>query len=202
MLNDFDKTRISSAIQKAETTTAGEIFCVIAQHSSDYSLVPIAWAASIALFTPLPLIYLTAWSAHLIYLTQLTLFVLGALAFSLPKLRMHLVSRATKNERAHALALRQFSAQGLENTEHRTGVLIFASVAERYVEIIADKAINERVSSDLWDEAVAKLVNGIKTGRSGDGFVAAIECCGAVLATNFPPGTLKRNELPNRLLEI
>jgi putative membrane protein len=42
----------------------------------------------------------------------------------------------------------------------------------------------------------------IKAGRPADGFVAAIEQCGAVLAAHFPPGALKRDELPNRLLEI
>ena len=35
-----------------------------------------------------------------------------------------------------------------------------------------------------------------------DGFVAAIEPCGAILAEHFPPGTLKRDELPDKLLEI
>ena len=40
--------------------------------------------------------------------------------------------------RAHAEAMRQFFAQGLHKTEDRTGVLIFASAAERYAEIIAD----------------------------------------------------------------
>jgi uncharacterized membrane protein len=40
-------------------------------------------------------------------------------------------------------------AEGIHLTEHRTGVLIFASVAERYVEIVADSAINARVTPDV-----------------------------------------------------
>jgi putative membrane protein len=46
------------------------------------------------------------------------------------------------------------------------------------------------------------LIEGIKQGRAGDGFVAAIEQCGAVLAEHFPPGALNRDELPNKLVEI
>jgi putative membrane protein len=46
------------------------------------------------------------------------------------------------------------------------------------------------------------LITGIKQGRAGDGFVAAIEQCGEVLAEHFPPGALKRDELPNKLVEI
>ena len=41
--------------------------------------------------------------------------------------------------------MRQFLAHGLHKTENRTGVLIFAAVAERYVEIIADAGINAKV---------------------------------------------------------
>ena len=39
--------------------------------------------------------------------------------------------------------MRQFFAQGLDRTEQRTGVLIFASVAERYAEIVADAGAND-----------------------------------------------------------
>jgi putative membrane protein len=98
--------------------------------------------------------------------------------------------------------MRQFFAQGLHHTEKRTGVLIFASVAERYAEIIADAGINAKVMPDAWEGAVADLVAGLKEGRAADGFIAAIEQCGAILAEHFPPGALPRNELPNTLVEI
>lgn len=202
MITETDKTRISSAIKKAESNTAGEIFCVIAQHSSVYRLVPIAWASSIALFVPLPLIYLTNWSEPVVYLSQITVFLIAALTLSHPKLRFHIVPRRAKHDRAHAEAMRQFFAQGLDKTEHRTGVLIFASTAERYVEIVADAAINKKVASKVWDDAVNALVAAIKAGQPADGFVAAIERCGTILTAHFPPGALKRDELPDKLLEI
>ena len=104
--------------------------------------------------------------------------------------------------RHHAEAMRQFFAQGLHHTEKRTGVLIFASVAERYAEIVADAGINAKVMPDAWEGAVADLVAGLKEGRAADGFIAAIERCGAILAEHFPPGALPRNELPNTLVEI
>jgi putative membrane protein len=202
MIAESDRTRIADAIRKAESHTAGEIYCVIARHSSDYRLVPVAWAASIALFAPLPVIYLTKWSAAVIYLLQLTVFLIAAILLSHPRMRFHIVPRRAKHDRAHAEAMRQFFAQGLDKTEHRTGVLIFASTAERYAEIVADAGINEKVATQVWDDVVNALVIAIKAGRPADGFVAAIEQCAAILAAHFPPGTLKRNELPNKLLEI
>jgi putative membrane protein len=202
MIGDVDKARVSAAIQKAELYTAGEIFCVIARHSSDYRLVPLAWAASIALLVPVPLISLTAWSVAVVYLLQLTVFLIAALLLSHPKLRFHIVPRRTRHDRAHAEAMRQFFAQGLDKTEHRTGVLIFASAGERYAEIVADAGINEKVEKAVWDDAINALVTAIKAGRPADGFVTAIDKCGAVLAAHFPPGALKRDELPDKLLEI
>jgi putative membrane protein len=202
MIGDVDKARVSAAIQKAELYTAGEIFCVIARHSSDYRLVPLAWAASIALLVPLPLISLTTWSVAVVYLLQLTVFLIAALVLSHPKLRFHIVPRRARHDRAHAEAMRQFFAQGLDKTEHRTGVLIFASAGERYAEIVADAGINEKVEKAVWDDAINALVTAIKAGRPADGFVTAIDKCGAVLATHFPPGALKRDELPDKLLEI
>jgi putative membrane protein len=81
-------------------------------------------------------------------------------------------------------------------------VLIFASVAERYAEIVADAGINEKVTPQVWDRAINELTTAITAGRPADGFVEAVEQCGAVLAAHFPPGALKRNELPDKLLEI
>ena len=202
MISQSDKTRVADAIRAAEARTAGEIFCVIARHSSDYRLVPIAWAAALALVVPLPLISLTTWPAVVIYLWQLGAFVVAALALSHPGVRFLIVPRRAKHERAHAEAMRQFFAQGLDKTEHRTGVLIFASAAERYAEIIADAGINEKVTPQVWNQAISELIAAIKAGRPADGFVAAIEQCGAVLAAHFPPGALQRDELPDKLLEI
>jgi putative membrane protein len=202
VITDSDKARIAEAIRNAEAGTAGEIFCVIAQRSSDYRLVPITWAAAIALLAPLPFIYLTPWSTAAVYLVQLVIFAFAALALSHPRIRFHLVPRRAKHDRAHAEAMRQFFAQGLHKTKHRTGVLIFASAAERYAEIVADAAINERATPEVWNEAITALATAIKDGRPGDGFVAAIDKCGAVLAAHFPPGALKRDELPDKLLEI
>jgi putative membrane protein len=202
MISETDKTRVADAISAAETKTSGEIFCIVAQHASDYRLVPLAWAALIALVVPAPLIYLTLWPASVIYLLQLFAFILVTIGLSRPGIRFHLVPRRAKHDHAHALAMRQFFAQGLQHTEHRTGVLIFASVAERYAEIVADQGINAKVTPEVWDKAVAALIAGIKDGRAGDGFVAAVEQCGVVLAEHFPPGALNPNELPNRLVEI
>jgi putative membrane protein len=202
MITKPDKARVTAAIRVAEQRTAGEIFCVIARQSSDYRLVPVAWAAAVALAAPLACLTLANWSAPVIYLVQIGVFLIAAMVLSHPAIRFKIVPRQARHDCAHAEAMRQFAAQGIANTKQRTGVLIFASAAERYVEVIADAGINDKVSPDVWHEAIATLVAAIGDGRPADGFVGAIEQCGAVLATHFPPGALPRDELPDRLWEI
>ena len=202
MISQADNQRIAAAIRAAEAKTSGEIYCVIAHACGGYHLVPIAWAALIAFAVPWPLIHFTRWPAGLIYLVQLATFIAVALLLSLPMIRFRIVPKRRLHGRAHVVAMQQFLAQGIHLTEKRTGVLIFASAAERYAEIVADSGINTKVTPDAWAGAVAALVGAIKTGRPGDGFVAAIELCGAELARNFPPGDLNPNELPDRVVEI
>lgn len=202
MISQAEKARIIEAITVAEAKTAGEIFCVIAHASSGYSLVPIAWAALVALAAPAPLIYLTTWPAGLIYLVQLAAFVVTAAVFSLPAIRFRVVPNQAMRERAHVEAMRQFLAQGMHLTEHRTGVLVFVSVAEHYAEIVADSGINAKVAPAVWQDAVNAAVAAIREGRIGDGLVAAVERCGAVLAEHFPPGAINRDEVPNKVVEM
>ena len=204
MIPQADKQRVTAAIRAAEQKTTGEIFCVVAEQASRYPLAPFCWAAVFALLIPLWLILFTDESAGTIYLVQLAGFVLAAAAFSHPRLRRHLVPRLLQHDRAHTTAMRQFLAQGLHKTPTRTGVLIFAATAERYATVIADETIHRKVAPDVWVGAVDALTAAIRDGRPADGFVAAIEKCGAVLAEHFPgpPGEVRTEELPDRLVEI
>jgi putative membrane protein len=202
LISRTDRKRISAAIADVERKTSGEIFCVIARQCGDYRTVPLIFAAALALLLPLPMILFSAAPARWIYPAQLGLFVIAALVLSIPSIRFHIVPRRSMHGQAHAEALRQFCAQGLHKTDQRTGVLIFASEAEHYAEIIADTGINAKVKPEVWDKAVAVLIDAVGKGRAADGFVASVNLCGAVLAQNFPPGALNRNELPDKVIEI
>ena len=105
-------------------------------------------------------------------------------------------------QRAHAGAMHQFLAQGTYRTEQRTGVLIFASVAERYAEIIADRRIDVEIRSETWANAISTLISAIRDGRPGDGSVSAVNMCGEQLARHLPPGARNPNEGPDKMVEI
>src|SRR5260370_12104025 len=126
MISDADKARINDAIRAAESKTSGELYCVLAQNAGSYRLMPVAWAAALALLVPWPLIASTTWSAMTVYVIQLVVFSAVAIGLSQPSIRFHIVPGRTKRERAHAAAMRQFWAHAMPNTPNRTAIFIFA----------------------------------------------------------------------------
>jgi putative membrane protein len=210
MFSANDKERIARAIQDAETRTSGEIVAVVAGESSGYHYTGVLWAALAALTLPLLLIYvpqLTGWhfafqGPERLYLIQLLAFIVLAVILQHPVLRYALTPRAVKRARAHQNAREQFVSQDMASTEQRTGVLIFVSLAERYVEVLADKGIAEKVDRSVWQRAVDALTSNIAADRPAEGFLTAIRICSDVLAEHFPPGSHNDDELPNHLIVL
>jgi putative membrane protein len=197
-----DAERISAAITDAERNTSGEIVAVVAEQSSRYQHVPFMWAALLALIVPWPLIHFTWMKVQLIFLIQLLVFLaLLALAWH-PKVRMALVPKSIAKANTRRRASEQFLAQNLHTTSGRTGVLIFVSVAEQRVEIIADSGIDARVPKNTWQKIVDDFTRQISEGHPIDGFVEAIGKIGAHLAEHFPPGSIDPNELPDHLIVL
>ena len=193
---------IAEAITRAEDKTSGEIVVVVAKSSSGYHFFALMCAALVALAVPLPVIHLTKWSIEYVYLLQLGVFAVGVILAQWPALRVAIAPRRLKHQRAHLRALQQFLAQDLHTTKGRTGVLLYVSDAEHYAEVIADNGIYKKVPQAVWDELIADLTAQIGRGNCVEGFVAAVERCGEVLAEHFPPEKLGEDELPNHLIVL
>jgi putative membrane protein len=197
-----DQKRIADAIHAAERQTSGEIVCVLARRSSDYTAIAVIWAALIALAAPWPMIALTQMAVDRIFAAQIAIFfVLLLVGLSLPALRLRLVPPPVARAHAHVAAMEQFMIRGLGRKKNAAAVLIFVSLAERYVRIIADERIAEVPQSE-WQAAVDALIPHMRDRRIADGFVVAIERCGAVLAQHFPPRPDDEDELPDRIYLI
>lgn len=200
-LTKEDYDAIARAIREAENRTCGQIVCVLAHASSAYAHIPILWSTLAALLTPWPLIYFTPWSVERIFMAQLIVFLVAAVAFSWTPLRILLVPRAVQRARAHRAALEQFVLRGISRTRNRCGLLIFVSLAEHYARIIADEGVAQKVHASEWQAAIDALTTCMHDGRIAAGFIVAIERCGAVLAQHAPPDG-SANELPDRLYVI
>ncbi|MGA8170902.1 MAG: TPM domain-containing protein [Methylocystis sp.] len=192
-----DYRRVAEAIQAAEQKTGVEIVCVLARRSSDYSYVPALWASFVALATPWPLILFTHLPVREIFATQIAVFIAAALLFQLTPLHSLLTPRRIKRARAHRAALEQFFTRGVGRTSDRRGVLIFASLAERYARIIADVGVAEKIKDEEWRAALDPLREDLRAGRVADGYIAAIAETTRLLDGRFPPGG--KDELPDKL---
>ncbi len=202
MLEPVDQKRITQSIARAESGTAAEIVCVLARSSSSYSMVPLVWAAAVALSAPAPLITLTSMSAQKIYIVQIIVFIVFGLLLSIGSIRIHLVPRRIKRLRAYTLALRQFQVRGMSSTSGRTGVLIFVSLAEHYARIMVDDEIEALIPKQQWQQIVDNLALAMREGQVTDGFVNAVESCGALLADHLPPRESAGNEIPDKIYLI
>ena len=86
-------------------------------------------------------------------------------------------ARDVQRDRARLRAHELFLDLGLVGTRDRTGVLFFISVAEHYVEIIADRGVSSVVDDKIWMSIVADFTSAVRQGRIADGFLKAIEAC-------------------------
>lgn len=94
-------------------------------------------------------------------------------------------------------ALDLFGLTRVWDTEHNCGVMIYALLAERHVEIIADRGINARVAPDCWSGICNQLTADFAAGQFESGMLAAIERITELLASHFPSEGARTNELPD-----
>jgi uncharacterized membrane protein len=95
-------------------------------------------------------------------------------------------------------AMHTFSNLHMWNTENRNGVLIYVLLADRNVEIVADRGAVDRIPQADW-EGVCRLMEGhFAGGRFAEGAVAGVQAVGGLLARQFPPRERNRDELPNQ----
>jgi uncharacterized membrane protein len=105
---------------------------------------------------------------------------------------MHVITRQR--------ALSQFGKLHVWDTERNNGVLIYLLLAERTIELVADRGLNHFVSQEDWQTIVCSLGEALRDNRLEDGLTQAIEAVTAVLVQYFPlaQGKVRPNELPDQ----
>ncbi|ATN13581.1 MULTISPECIES: TPM domain-containing protein [Pseudomonas] len=202
LLTEHEQRQVAEAIARVEKTTDAELVTVLAARADDYAYIPLLWASLIALVVPGVVHYLSGYlTMYTLLVAQWATFIVLCLVFRLPKVTTRLIPRSVRHWRASNLARRQFMEQNLHHTVGSTGVLIFVSEAERYVEILVDEGISKRLDDSNWDAIVQAFTQQVKQGQTLAGFIACVEACGELLKVHVPV-TQTRNELPNRLVVL
>jgi putative membrane protein len=224
MLTADDHKQIADAIHTVEQKTAGDIYCIVAHESSQYREVPLAWGAALALIIP-PLALLaglapgffsdplSSWSIastaaqarELSYalsfyaLAQGILFAAVALTASIPAVRRAVTPGFLKRHRTAQLARQHFVSSGLHLGHGQPHVLIYLSLMERRVEVLADEAVHRAAGEGVWKDASEAVTAGMR-GDPTVGIVRAIEIAGASLIKHFP--ATRRDQAAEGVAEI
>jgi uncharacterized membrane protein len=111
-------------------------------------------------------------------------------ALDLPELWRGLPSRRR--------AAQVFAQLGIWDTAHNNGVLIYVLLADRVVEIVADRGIAAVIQQSEWDEICREIERQFGAGRFIEGSVAAVQAVGRLLARHFPAAHHDADELPNQ----
>ena len=102
---------------------------------------------------------------------------------------------ASARERAVAM----FAKLGVWDTECNNGVLIYLLIAERAIEIVADRGLNRVVSPAEWADIAASMQSAFQAGDFEAGLLRAVDAVDALLVRHFAvrPGDVDVNELPD-----
>jgi putative membrane protein len=203
MIDDGMRERIAAAIKRAEQGTRAELVAAIARRADAYRSNALLAALAAALIAGLAAWAFLPWPGpgEALAAELIAFLIVYALAAFTP-LGIRIVPAARKRRMAARLAKLLFLDRGLASTEERCGVLFFVSQAEHYVEIIADRGIDQAVELGAWQKIVDTFTASVKRGEVEQGFVAAIEALGAHLARHYPPQGENPNRIPDRLVEL
>ncbi|WP_427914416.1 TPM domain-containing protein [Ramlibacter sp. MMS24-I3-19] len=107
----------------------------------------------------------------------------------------YLLRDATPRQRA----ITMFGKLRVWDTEQNNGVLVYLLLAERAIEIVADRGLARRVDPGEWKRIVQRMGTSFRDGRYEDGLTQALEEVSALLVEHFPatPGEVRPNELPD-----
>ncbi|MBB6479296.1 TPM domain-containing protein [Spirochaeta isovalerica] len=215
ILSEEDNKRIAEAVSKAESKTSGEIVTAIIRESSDYAFhellaamfggfifytVSLLSYGSIANFLERTFwSYKESWPALFIGIGTILFMGILYLLANVEGVDRLIVPASTISMKVKRRALLFFSEAGLFDTRDRTGILIFISLREKRVELLADKGINDKVDTGAWGDIVDELVGNIKHGKMVDGLVKAVESCGDRLIEHFPIKPDDENELSDQV---
>lgn len=211
MFSAEDLRKIHDAVQAEERRTRGEIVPMVVPSSARYREVSYLAGLATALIVLTALLTFEhgwgqyAWQAHhpaWIVLGVVLAYAVGHWAGTFPPFIRFFTTNGRMAFKVRRRAELAFYEHGLHRTREGTGILLMASLLEHRVQILADKAIHDRVPPGTWDSIVRDMIQGIKDGRPTEAFCQAIARCGDLLAQHFParPGD-NPDELSDNLIQ-
>lgn len=205
LISESEKTQISDAIAQEEQRTSGEIVAMIVKRSSVSGHVPLTLTLFIYVLFLVFELPNHVWISEQGYSWIILAAAVATYAASFWLAKLNLIQRifTPVNDlifQVERRAILEFQQAGIQATDGKTGILIFISLFERRVVVLADATISAKLPPATWQELCKNLTAKIKQKESAQGIVEAVKNCGSILAEHFPINAGDRNELPNHLI--
>jgi uncharacterized membrane protein len=107
-----------------------------------------------------------------------------------------------KGQSARERALEVFSQLRVWDTEHNNGLLIYLLLADRDVEIVADRGIHSKVGSREWENVCRRMETAFKQANYEGGVVRGIQAVTQHLIKHFPASAAGQNEMPDKAVVL
>jgi putative membrane protein len=189
---------IGATIREIEAKTNAEVVVAVRGRSGPYRHADYIFGAIVA-FVGLLFVLFSRFDFHiyLIPFDVIALFVAGAFVSSRGDwIRRLFTTRNFQAKAARTGAAAMFYEAGIANTSAENGLLIYLSLLERQMEVIADRGILKAVPALKWNHAVFELKN-IARDADPDKLIAALREVGLLLSEHLPATGDNPNELPD-----
>jgi putative membrane protein len=200
LLDQGAQDKIAAGVAAAEVATSGEIVVAVVSSSDIYPRAELLAALSAGVPLALAATLVSGPDSVWRFLPIVALCVLACVTAvrRWPLLKRPFISPAVRNEEVRQRAIQAFYDHRLYQTRDATGVLLFLSLLEHRVELLADTGIDALVADGTWDGVVGDLTAALRTGDYVAGVVRAVERIGEILAAHAPPRPDDTDELDNR----
>ncbi|MEO6708510.1 MAG: hypothetical protein ABI054_06460 [Planctomycetota bacterium] len=201
VLTAADQERVRVAIREIEDATSGDIVPLVVERSDPQTHTLLLAGASLALLGNLMLLgWLPQQGFLALGAAEIALFTLClGVAALCPDLRRWFLTRRRADATAGEQALIEM-ARLAQNKDSPPLVLLFVSLLEHRVIVLANAAAAGTVAPESWPKAVEAVLEGVRSGRLAEGIAAGVQACAAEMKLAFPHAGPRENSFADRAI--
>jgi len=202
MISKEDQKRIRDLIATAEKKSHTEVVPMIVSKSDTYPAAHFRCAIIVSFLFSLGLYFSPLSIINPIYFLwiQLPGLILGYFLGQISVIQRFLITNKEMEFETRQRAYEAFFEHGLHLTKRNNGVLIFISLLERKIRIVADKGVEDKIEQKVWDEIIEQFADKVHKENLAQALKYTIEATANVLEYYFPGQGERNNELKNDLI--
>ena len=199
-LNESTKQALKQAVQSIESQSSAEVVITVRRSSGDYLHAPALVAACVAtgslaflLFSPYAF---SLWS--ILIDPPLVAAISYYCCLQIPVIGRWLTRSKTLTQHVQKAGRATFFEKGVRHTRDRIGILVYISLVERRIEVIADSGVEKKVPLSAWQNAIEAIQDSMRQ-ENGALVAQRITHLGPILANILPRMEDDENELPDEV---